>query len=435
VSDPELKEAWKNAKSKVEKDAIEAEDRARIQKETPRGLPAPGRGGVGTYSKDLSGPTARGVGENLRIMDPLIPATQRGGFTPRPAQKQVAAGLGAIPPEEVAAPARPKTLPGEHFSKGPPPYTMTDEEQAKALPPIEAPGSGNGASASASYTPGGRPLGLNTDIDKEIDTLEATRERKYPKTAMEIESEKWLGEEAVEGRAKDQKRQDLWESLMYLGFNAAASDSPYWTKAWGQAGKELAPVVSGMMKARKEEKVAVQKGRQAMAQAKRAQNEETLQLANSNVSEARKLEAQARMEQERLKASWAETQARIASANRPGRDEKFVDYLAKKKMKDGMSEIEAYDQASREVMDSNTGLRKYNETQEKMTRKDAGKEFNSTMEYTRKYREMKKEEGEAAAEAYKERMIENLMNRREGATGTTASDDAYPDWGKDVNIR
>lgn len=381
------------------------------------------------FQADLAGVAGAGLG-----------AIQNTGRTIKGVADITARGLGAVgeyftgpqgkKEQSPAVDNRAAMLAGEYTRGRAGDMPIPGETPVSELPPMSARGGGGGgASGSASYTSGGKPFDENTDLDKEIKTVQEAKERNFPKSAMEIEAEKWLGDEAVAGRAKEQKRQDLWESLMYLGFGAAANDSPYWTQAWGQAGKELAPHVSRMMKARKDEKDAIQKAKQAMAQAKRARDDDTFNLASKNVSDAEERIARARLQQEQLKASWAETQARIASANRPGRDEKFVDYLAAQYMSKGMGQVEAYDKASREVMDSASGLRKYNETQGRMTKKQATDAWSKEFAYGVEYRRIKKAEGQAAADAYKEGVINSLMSGGDGGTDTTASDGASPGWG------
>jgi len=302
---------------------------------------------------------------------------------------------------------------------GKPTITLDD------LPPISARGGGGGgASGSASYTPGGKPLGLNTDLKKEVEGLDKIYNEIFPETAEEKKNKEYYSDEAVNTRAGQQKKQDLWEALLHLGFNAAANDSPYWTQAWGEAGKAMAPHVSAMLKARKDEKEAVQKARQAMAQATRAKNDDTFKLASKNVSDARELEARARLEQERIKASFAETRMRIAAANKPSRDEKYVDYLAKQMIADGMDPTQAYAKASREVMRYTSGIEKYEQTQTKMTKDQATKAWTKDISYDREYRRIKKAEGQAAADAYKAGVINSLMNGGSDDMDTTASDGA-----------
>lgn len=341
-----------------------------------------------------------------------------------PGREAPKAGLEAITPEQFAVPEDKFKPPLINMNDLP----LIDKQPVSELPPISARGGdGGGASASASYTPGGKPLGLNTDLKKEVEGLDKIYNEIFPETEEEKKKKEYYSDEAVHTRAAEQKKQDLWEALLHLGFNAAASDSPYWTQAWGEAGKAMAPHVSAMLKARKDEKEAVQKARQAMTQATRAKNDDTFKLASKNVSDARELEARARLEQERIKASFAETRMRIAAANKPSRDEKYVDYLAKQMIADGMDPTQAYAKASREVMRYTSGIEKYEQTQNMVSRKDAvaawGKDMTAQSEYRKRQKKSQQD-----ADAYKEEWLQNTMN---GVTDTTASDGA---WGE-LNIR
>lgn len=422
VFNPELAEAWKRAKTQRERDNIVAEDRARIEKETaPRGL----------TKRTASNPAlSRGQSDNPSRATEAFQSKYNPRVGMVPSREAPKAGLEAITPQ---VDSKREYLDGSHFTKGPPPYAVPDEEAVSDLPPISGPGSagGGGASMGVGYR-GGKPnVNLNTDIEKEARNIRDTYDKLYPKSEEEKKNAEYYNDENVASREAAQKKTDMWQALMELGFGAAASKSPYWTQAWGESGEKMAPHVSAMLKARKDEKDAIQKARQAMAQADRARNDDEYKLAVQNVRQAQELQLRAELQQEEIRANVAMTNARIAASNKPSRDEKYVDYLAKQMIADGMDPTQAYAKASREVMRYTSGIEKYEQTQTKMTKDQATKAWTKDISYDREYRRIKKAEGQAAADAYKAGVINSLMNGGSDDMDTTASDGA---WGE-LNIR
>lgn len=422
IFNPELKRAWERAKSKEERDAIVVEDRARIEKEAPRGL-------VNRTASNPALARKQGTGESRAT------AAFQSDYNPR---------VGMVPQRGLPAPeeaAQARGLDGSHMVKGPPPYDMVNmddlplpgQEPVTELPPMSSSASagGGGASAGYSYKPRNPTSKLNTDIETEAKSIRDTYDKLYPKTEEEKKNAEYYGDEAVNERAGAQKKQDMWQALMELGFGAAASNSPYWTQAWGESGKQMAPHVAAMMKARKDEKDAVQKARQAMAQVDRAKNDDEYKLAVQNVRQAQELQLRAEMQQEEIRAQVGMTNARIAAGNKPTADENMVDHLAKQKMAEGMSKEKAYSEATREVLRYRGGIEKAFQTQDIMNREKAATLWTKDLAAQSAYRKLLKKEGQAKADAFKEGYIQDLMTGAPSGTDTSASDGA---WGE-LNIR
>lgn len=63
---------------------------------------------------------------------------------------------------------------------------------------------------------------------------------------------------------KAQERQDMWGALAQMGFNMAASDSPFFLQAVGQAGAKVLPELQKQKEARREQRRADARERRAM---------------------------------------------------------------------------------------------------------------------------------------------------------------------------
>ena len=300
---------------------------------------------------------------------------------------------------------------------------LPGRESVTDLPPMSSSDSaGGGQSTGVRYRGGAKPVNLNTDIEKEARNLRDTYDKLYPKTDEENKNAAYYGDEQVAQREKEQKHQDVWQSLMELGFGAAASNSPYWTQAWGESGKQMAPHVAAMMKARKDEKDAVQKARMAMAQADRARNDDEYKMAVQNVRAAQELQVQAQMKQEEISAQFAMNNARI---NAPKESDDLIRIWAADLIRQNprMSETEAKAQAADKYWNYRSGQTKAENTAFRTSYDKFMSQLIKNKDMDKGYRQALKK-GPAQAQKYLQDQATALARAEVSATDTTASDGA-----------
>ena len=148
--------------------------------------------------------------------------------------------------------------------------------------------------------------GLQTIVDTPIDEpseltgIEAATSdyEKLQEMLGKSKTDEDMTKEAVQARADKEKREDTLTSLAEFGFRMAASDSPYFLQAAGEAGAGTAPTFKDAIARSRTTVEDARKERKATALSARAERIELLKEALSRLSGKEKAAAEKELKQE-----------------------------------------------------------------------------------------------------------------------------------------
>ena len=179
----------------------------------------------------------------------MLAATEPRPAAPGVSMAQLQAALeGGITPRPAAPPARPMAAP----TPGAPPTRIPAAPRAGVTPiaaprpAIAPPVAPSVAQAPAPTGPQGLQAGIAEymNLDK---TLGGGSVATPMRDRVAAAAEAQLDPKAVAAG----KKQDLWQAVAQFGFNMAATNSPYFLQAAGQAGAATVPAMAAMRKERK----------------------------------------------------------------------------------------------------------------------------------------------------------------------------------------
>lgn len=276
-----------------------------------------------------------------------------------------------------------------------PPFGAQEQNQTPSTPYTAPQGGGAGgmrASASVPFGGARAPMEKTPGREELIKQEQELRAKYAPEDPYITQTKKEL--EDNKAKNAEQKKQDMWQSLMSIGFRTAATKSPYLMQAIGDAGAETAPEMQHMREARKASEEADKRLRLQMAQADDALKRGDLATAQKLESEARDMAFKKWKAEQDIAIAKAGLSIDAARLNKPSDAESKIENLVKAKIANGDKRSIAIirGEATRDVMDSANGLAKYRETAGQMTYTDAVKQVKKDVLLDPGYRKAKDKE-------------------------------------------